>query len=113
VHDLGIPIGIRTVMFSQPLTEDGAVLIEVVRFSGRGNSAIRIRRATVGDANTPAALLPIELFLPFSAISAEASGGQTLVVTTRDGYPLSDGGVSRLNPANDKDRFVVTIQSQR
>jgi sensor c-di-GMP phosphodiesterase-like protein len=110
--DLGIPIGIRKVMFSQPLTRNGAVLIEVVRFGGRPKSAIRIRRAPAGDANTPAALLPTELFLPLAAISAEASG-QTLAVTTRDGSPLSEGGVSRLKPANDKDRFVATIQSRR
>jgi sensor c-di-GMP phosphodiesterase-like protein len=111
--DLGIPLGIRKVMFSQPLTGDGEFLIEVLRLGDRRQAAIRIRPAVSGDANTPAALLPAELFLLLTSISAQVSGVQMQAVTTRDGHPLSKGGASRLNPANDKDRFVATIQSQR
>jgi sensor c-di-GMP phosphodiesterase-like protein len=110
--DLGIPLGIRRLMFSQPLTAGGEVLIEVVRLGDQAASAIRIRRAAGGNANSLAALLPAELLLPVASMSAEAAEVQTLAVTTRDGYPLSERGPGPLNAANDKDRFVAAIQSQ-
>ena len=62
--DLGIPAGIRKVMFSQPLTADGDVTIEVVRLGDRKDAMIRIRRTANGG--TLAALVPTELFLPLN-----------------------------------------------
>jgi sensor c-di-GMP phosphodiesterase-like protein len=111
--DLGIPLGLRQVVSSHPLTADGGILIEVMRLGDRRESMIRIRRAGAGDANTLAALIPTELFLPLTAGTAEGSGVKALAITTRDGAPLSEGGDTQQDGPNDKDRFAATAKSDR
>jgi sensor c-di-GMP phosphodiesterase-like protein len=111
--DIGIPLGLRQVISSHPLTADGSIMIEVMRLGGRRSPMLRIRRVSVGDANALAALLPTELFLPLSAGSADGSSIKALAITTRDGTPLSTGGESQVDAGNDKDRIVATMSSNR
>jgi sensor c-di-GMP phosphodiesterase-like protein len=111
--DLGIPLGVRQVISSHPLTADGDVAIEVLRFGDRPGSMIRIRRLGANNANGLAAVVPTELFLPLTAMKADGSGIKALAITTWDGYPISEGGEPQRNAHDDKDRFVATIRSDR
>ena len=111
--DLGIPLGVRQVISSHPLTADGDLAIEVLRFGDRPGSMIRIRRVGAGNANALAAVMPTELFLPLTAMQADGSGIKALAITTWDGYPISEGGEPQRNAHNDNDRFVATVHSDR
>ena len=61
--DMGIPLGLRQVVSSHPLTADGSIIIEVMRLGGRRSPMLRIRRANTGDGNALAALLPHQQLL--------------------------------------------------
>jgi sensor c-di-GMP phosphodiesterase-like protein len=107
--DLGIALGSRVVVSSDPLTADGDVMIDVLRLGEHRHAMIRIRRVASGNANSLAVLMPTELFLP-AALPADA-GGMTIAVTTRDGHLLSEAGVSQ--PAAPDERFGASIASER
>jgi len=111
--DLGLPLGLRHVVSSHPLTADGDIMIEVLRLGDRRNSMIRFRRVGAGNANALAALMPAELFLPMTAMPTNASSITALAITTQDGSLLSEGGVSQQSARNDIDRFVAAIRSDR
>ncbi len=111
--DLGIPLGVRQVISSHPLTADGDVAIQVLRFGDRREPTVRIRRMGAGNANALAALMPTELLLPVTAMRADGSGIKALAITTWDGYPIAEGGEPQRNAHNEEDRFVATIRSDR
>jgi sensor c-di-GMP phosphodiesterase-like protein len=106
--DLGIALGVRKVIVSEPLTSDGDVAIEVITLSDLRASMIRIRRLAGG--NSAAALLPPELFVPQITFQggplksdATLSTRNGAVIARHSAGPNSDG----------KDRFVATVQSER
>ena len=106
--DLGIPLGVRKVIVSEPLTSDGDVAIEVITLSSHRESMIRIRRLAAG--NSAAALLPPELFVP----QITFQGGplkSDATLTTRDGAVIARHSAGQNNDG--KDRFVATVQSER
>jgi sensor c-di-GMP phosphodiesterase-like protein len=109
--DLGVALGPRLVVTSQPLTADADIVIEVIQFGEHRHAMIRIRQAASGHARTLAALAPAELFLPLAAMPADA--GVALAITTADGHLLSEGGVPQQSAVSDKDRFAATISSNR
>lgn len=111
--DLGIPLGVRQVISSHPLTADGDVAIQVVRFGDRREPTVRIRRMGAGNVNALAALIPTELLLPVTAMRADGSGIKALAITTWDGYPIAEGGEPQRNVHTEEDRFVATIRSDR
>jgi sensor c-di-GMP phosphodiesterase-like protein len=111
--DLGVPLGLRQVVSSHPLTADGRILVEVMRLGDSRESMVRVRRTGGGDANALAALMPTELFLPLTAGTADGSGVKALAITTRDGALLSEGGDTQQDGPNDKDRFAATAKSDR
>ncbi len=111
--DLGLPLGLRHVVSSHPLTADGDIMIEVLRLGDRRKSMIRFRRVGAGNANALAALMPAELFLPLTAMPTNASSITALAIATQDGSLLSEGGASQHGARNGIDRFVAAIRSDR
>jgi sensor c-di-GMP phosphodiesterase-like protein len=108
--DLGLPLGIRKLVVSQPLTADGKLVIDVVNLGDRRESMIRVRRMGAGGENTLAALAPIELFVPQIVMQGGPLKSDA-ILTTREGLLLVGNGLGRHNDGND--RFVATIQSER
>jgi sensor c-di-GMP phosphodiesterase-like protein len=107
--DLGIPLGFRQLISSQPFTAGGDIVIEVLRLGDRREAMIRLRR--VGTGNALAALMPVDLLLPLTSVPAERSGAVAFALTTRDGSPLVEAGAPQ--PDAPDDRFVATKQSRR
>jgi sensor c-di-GMP phosphodiesterase-like protein len=107
--DLGIALGARVPLFSDLLTADGDVMIDVLRLGEHRHAMIRIRRVASDNANALAVLIPTELFLP-AALPADA-GGMTITVATHDGHLLSEGGVSQQTAPNE--RFSTSVVSDR
>jgi len=65
--DLGLPLGKRTVIWSEPLAQANGYSIAHIHLDN-GQSVIRLSREVDGGPNTIAALVPVSLFLPqFSA----------------------------------------------
>jgi sensor c-di-GMP phosphodiesterase-like protein len=108
--DLGIALGVRKTISSQPLTADGAFLIEVISLADRSEAVIRIRRLGTGSSNGLAALVPTELFLP----QVSTQGGplnSRAVVSTREGILIAENGVMLQD--DERTRFVASAQSER
>jgi sensor c-di-GMP phosphodiesterase-like protein len=110
--DLGIAPGTRAVTSSAPLTVDGDILIEVLRFGEHRHALIRIRQTAVPGANSLAALMPAELLPPVASMPADQEA-MALVITTRDGDLLSEVGLPQQGVLNAGDRFAVTLASDR
>ena len=108
--DLGIPLGIRKVVSSQPLTADGAAVIEVISLGDRRRSMIRVRRNGTGIAVELAALMPIELFFPQVSNRGGPSNSHARL-TTRDGVLLAENGVALPGAADE--RFTTIMASER
>ena len=107
--DLDIALGLREVVFAQPLIADGSVIIEVIRLASREDPMIRLRRHVTANLAL-AALMPLELFLP----QVSNRGGRSNIharLLTRDGKVLAENGVELVGPADD--RFTAVIQSDR
>lgn len=108
--DLGVPLGARKIVSSEPLSADGGFLIEVVRLQDRNETVIRIRRLGSGNANGIAALVPTELFLP----QVSTQGGpltSRATLSTHEGVLIAENGV--VLRGDDSSRFVATAQSER
>jgi sensor c-di-GMP phosphodiesterase-like protein len=108
--DLGVPLGARTIVSSQPLTADGEFLIEVVGLAERNETVIRIRRVGTAGANGLAALVPTELFLP----QVSTQGGpltSRATLSTREGTLVAENGV--VVRADDGALFTASAQSER
>jgi sensor c-di-GMP phosphodiesterase-like protein len=110
--DLGLELGPRPVVSSNPLTADNTSVIEVLRIGGHAYSMIRIRRIEPGRATSLAALAPAELFLPLASVPT-GSSGTALTLTTRDGHLLSMGGTPPQDVPNESRGFVATAASDR
>jgi sensor c-di-GMP phosphodiesterase-like protein len=108
--DLGIALGMRKVVASQPLTFDGGVTIEVISLADRKDAMIRLRRGGVGDTVGVAALMPMELFFPQLSNRGGPSNSHARLMT-RDGTLLAENGVA-LSGSADR-RFTTTLQSER
>jgi sensor c-di-GMP phosphodiesterase-like protein len=109
--DIGVVPGERVALSSHPLTADGSIMIEVLRFGGHRHPMIQIRRVEPGNVDSLAALTPAELFLPLTSISMDVAGGTALAITTGDGFPLSESGVPQADARQDKDRLAATVPS--
>jgi len=107
--DLGIPLGMRKVVSSQPLTADGGVTIEVISLADRKESMIRLRRNGAGST-VVAALMPMELFFPQVSNRGGPLNSHARLMT-RDGTLLAENGVAL--PGSADDRFTTIIQSER
>jgi sensor c-di-GMP phosphodiesterase-like protein len=108
--DLGIALGVRKVVSSQPLDADGAFAIEVIGLGDRKDSMIRIRRIGNGPANALAALAPTDLFVPQITFQGSTLKSDA-ILSTREGLLLAGNGIGQPNDAND--RFVAAVQSAR
>jgi sensor c-di-GMP phosphodiesterase-like protein len=108
--DLGIALGMRKVVSSQPLTFDGGVTIEVISLADRKDAMIRLRRGGGGDTVGVAALMPMELFFPQLSNRGGPSNSHARLMT-RDGTLLAENGVA-LSGSVDR-RFTTTLQSER
>jgi sensor c-di-GMP phosphodiesterase-like protein len=106
--DLGIPLGIRTVLASQPLAD--GYLIEVLGLAERKETMVRIRRPGLGGTNGIAALLPHHLFVP----QVSSRGGPLTAhaaLTTREGMLIAENGQVRAD--GDGRTFRTRVQSDR
>jgi sensor c-di-GMP phosphodiesterase-like protein len=108
--DLGIPLGIRKVLASQPLTAEGDIAIEVISLGDRPESMVRVRRMASGEGNTLAAMAPTELFVPQITFQGGPMRSDA-TLSTRDGVLLVKNGVGQHDDGSD--RFVATVQSDR
>ena len=91
--DLDIAIGRRKVEVSQPLTADGLVAIEVIKFVDRKDTMIRLRRSATGNDIGLAALLPIELFVPQVSNRGGPANSHARLMS-RDGTVLAENGAA-------------------
>jgi sensor c-di-GMP phosphodiesterase-like protein len=91
--DLGIPLGLRKVVTSQPLTADGGWLIEVLSLADHRRNMVRIRRKGTDKAVVVAALMPTQLFLPQVSNRGGPSNSHARL-TTHDGVMLTENGVA-------------------
>ena len=108
--DLGIALGMRKVVSSQPLTFDGGVAIEVISLADRKDAMIRLRRSGVDGTVGVAALMPMELFFPQLSNRGGPSNSHARLMT-RDGTLLAENGVAL--PGSADRRFTTTLQSER
>ncbi len=108
--DLGIALGVRKVVSSQPLTTDGVVVIEVISLGDRKENVIRLRRNIAGNTVAVAALMPMELFFPQVSNRGGPSNSHARLMT-RDGTLLAENGV--VPPGSADDRFTAVVQSER
>src|SRR5215475_4790178 len=111
--DIGVVPGERVAVSSHPLTADGTIMIELLRFGGHRHPMIQIRPVEPGNVDSLAALTPAELFLPLTSIAMDVAGGTALAITTGDGFPLAESGVPQRDARNDKDRLTATLPSER
>ena len=108
--DLGIALGVRKVVSSQPLTADGGVLIEVISLGDRKETMIRIlsqrrrQRGHGGRADAGGVVLPagVQPRRPLKILHAR--------LMTRDGTLLAENGVAP--PGSADDRFTAVVQSE-
>jgi sensor c-di-GMP phosphodiesterase-like protein len=61
--DLGLPLGDRQVLSSEPLAGADGYTLDIVQF-GDGERMVRLRRKVGAGPNGIAALMPVALFLP-------------------------------------------------
>jgi EAL domain-containing protein (putative c-di-GMP-specific phosphodiesterase class I) len=108
--DLGIPLGIRKVLASQPLPTEGHVAIEVIGMGDRRESMVRVRRIASGEGNALAAMAPTELFVPQITFQGGPMRSDA-TLSTRDGVLLVKNGVGQHDDGSD--RFVAIVQSDR
>jgi sensor c-di-GMP phosphodiesterase-like protein len=108
--DLGIPLGLRKVVTSQPLTADGGWLIEVLSLADHRRNMVRIRRKGTDKAVVVAALMPTQLFLPQVSNRGGPSNSHARL-TTHDGVLLTENGVAL--PADAHERITTIIPSER
>jgi sensor c-di-GMP phosphodiesterase-like protein len=108
--DLGLALGPRQVIASQPAGIGDNVLIEYVRVGARPDAVVRVRRLGVGDAPGLAALIPKELFLP--AVSTQGGRFNAFArMQLRDGTIIAQTGSDDRN--REQGNFVATAASKR
>jgi sensor c-di-GMP phosphodiesterase-like protein len=106
--DLGIPLGVRKVVSSQPLA--AGFLIEVLHLAEHREPVVRIRRLGPEGSNGLAALVPSYLFVP----QVSTQGGPLTsyaVLATREGSAIAKNGIAP--PADDDSGFSASARSER
>ena len=103
-------IAARQEVLTSIATGDPGIVLDVIRFSDRGERFLRIRKS--GQPNKPglAALVPASLLLPRAPTQGGRLPGYARVAMT-DGTPIGGSGVTP-GPET-QERFVDTLRSKR
>jgi sensor c-di-GMP phosphodiesterase-like protein len=105
--DLGLPLGERTVLASEPLTDSDGYMLDILRL-GSGEHMVRLRRKADIGPNDLAALVPAALFLPLVSNRGGPFSAQATMLT-RQGAVIGTGGSQASGPA----RFVSRLVSDK
>jgi sensor c-di-GMP phosphodiesterase-like protein len=107
--DLGLPLGQRKVLSSEPLAGAGGYFLDVIQFAS-DQHMVRLRRQAGAGPNEIAALVPTILFLP----QVSTQGGPFSAyarIAARAGTPIGEIGERPKQPANRV--FAATASSDR
>jgi sensor c-di-GMP phosphodiesterase-like protein len=96
------------VISSEPLSETGSILLEVVRLDGGPGRWLRIRRPGLGTDNGIAALIPADLFVPQVSTTGEPLRFHARMLTAA-GVLIADVG----NPERDANGGKPIVVDQR
>jgi sensor c-di-GMP phosphodiesterase-like protein len=104
----------RTVISSEPLhaTGDGDTLLEILRLGERPGRWVRVRKIGTNGANSLAALVPAEVFIP----NTSSHGGPLANharMTTRQGSLIAEGGKSLVEGDGVEAPVTTRVSSER
>jgi sensor c-di-GMP phosphodiesterase-like protein len=109
---LGLPLGQRKVLSSEPLAGAQGYSLDVIQIGTRGERIVRIRRASGSHANGVAALIPTDQFLP--QVSTEGGLFSAYAkVRTRQGNVIGEAGTLAEDKDGQSASFIARMQSER
>jgi sensor c-di-GMP phosphodiesterase-like protein len=106
--DLGLPLGQRKVLSSEPLSGAEGYTLDIVQL-GNGEHMVRLRRKVDADSTAIAALVPVALFLPHVSTQGGPFSARATMVT-RNGALIATAGAG---PADNAGRFVARLRSDK
>jgi len=112
--DLGLPLGQRRILSSQPLAGAAGYAIDVLRLPS-GKQAVQLRRAIGNGENSIAALVPAILFLPQVSTQGGPFSAFARIVTDKGfvigklGAPPAGPAASIFSAKANSDRFGFTV----
>jgi len=109
--DHGLPIGERRLMASEPLPGAQNYMLDIISV-GKHRDAVRIRRPIGSHADTIAALLPAELFVPQVSSAGQAFTAFANVVTA-SGAAIAQSGQLAKDEDPQNRPFVAQMHSER
>jgi sensor c-di-GMP phosphodiesterase-like protein len=102
----------RTIISSEPLTDDNRFLLDVVRLAAQPGQWVRIRRPAGSSGHAIAALVPAEMFFPHVSAHGAPLGFHIRLVT-RAGSLIAEAGAAPAAGTGRQDLLAVAASSQR
>ena len=106
--DLGLPLGERKVLASEPLSGANWYSLDVMQLES-GQAVVRLRRKAANGANQIAAMVPAFLFLPQVSTHGNPFSAYARIATAT-GTPIGESGTP---PGTGDARFVANSKSEK